>query len=196
MAGGSLFGSGSKLEDFMEIMHAAQAERIYAVADSIRYLSQTIRELSGTLGGVNINKLNAVVSRSQNTAPVQTGGGSYFESLMSGASSLWNNVTSLFTGGGNTQTTTRAVSPQKNYSVSPTTQPQYTGGGSQSQNVNVSAREMEKKLDAIITLLTNQSKKTAQIRFGARFIEEIQVELGAISDVYANVDNPKGKFLK
>jgi phage-related protein len=196
MVGGSLFGSGSKLEDFMEIMHAAQAERIYAVADSIRYLSQTIRELSGTLGGVNINKLNAVVSRSQNTAPVRTGGGSYFESLMSGASSLWNNVTSLFTGGGNTQTTTRAVSPQKNYSVSPTTQPQYTGGGSQSQNVNVSAREMEKKLDAIITLLTNQSKKTAQIRFGARFIEEIQVELGAISDVYANVDNPKGKFLK
>ena len=196
MAGASLLGSGSKLEDFMEIMHAAQAERIYAVADSIRYLSQTIRELSGVLGGVNINKLNAVVSKSQNTAPVQTGGSSYFGSLMSGASSLWNNFTSLFTGGGNTQTTTRAVSPQKNYSVSPTTQPQYNGGVSQSQNVNVSAREMEKKLDAIITLLTNQSKKTAQIRFGARFIEEIQVELGAMSDVNANVNNPRGRFIK
>lgn len=196
MAGGSLLGSGSKLEDFMEIMHAAQAERIYAVADSIRYLSQTIRELSGVLGGVNINKLNAVVSKSQNTAPVQTGGSSYFGSLMSGASSLWNNFTSLFTGGGNTQTTTRAVSPQRNYSVSPTTQPQYSGGVSQSQNVNVSAKEMEKKLDAIITLLTNQSKKTAQIRFGQKFIEEIQVELGALSDVNANVNNPRGRFIK
>ena len=55
---------------------------------------------------------------------------------------------------------------------------------------------MEKKLDAIITLLTNQSKKTAQIRFGARFIEEIQVELGAMSDVNANVNNPRGRFIK
>jgi len=198
MGGGSLLGSDSKLEDFMEIMHAAQADRIYAVADSIRYLSQTIRELNGTLNNVSINKLNAVVSRSQNTAPIQTGGGGggFFGSLMSNVSSLWNGFTSFITGNENKQTTSRAISPQRNYSVSSTTQPKYSGGDSQSQNVNVSAREMEKKLDAIITLLTNQSKKTAQIKFGERFIEEIRVELGAISDVYANVDNPKGKFLK
>ena len=55
---------------------------------------------------------------------------------------------------------------------------------------------MEKKLDTIIKILSSQSTQTAQIRFGEKFVEEVKVQLGRISDVDGNIDSARGRFIK
>jgi hypothetical protein len=88
------------------------------------------------------------------------------------------------------------TSPQRSFSVASTPgqaqQQQYT----QTQTTNPSTKEMEKKLDTIIKILSSQSTQTAQIRFGEKFVEEVKVQLGRISDVDGNIDSARGRFIK
>lgn len=195
MSSGIFGSSGSKFAEFMEIVHVADPGRIQAVANSIRTLAQAIRELNGAMGNFNTNKLNMVVSKTQNTTPIRPGGTGLWGDIKSGISSLWNSATSFFSGGSQ-QKSTRMSSPQKSFSVASTPgqaqQQQYT----QTQYSNPSTKEMEKKLDTIIKILSSQSTQTAQIRFGEKFVEEVKVQLGRISDVDGNIDSARGRFIK
>lgn len=195
MSSGIFGSSGSKFAEFMEIVHVADPGRIQAVANSIRMLTQAIRELNGVMGNFNTNKLNMVVSKTQNTTPIKTGGTDIWGSVTSGLSSLWNSATS-FLSGGSQQKSTKMTSPQRSFSVASTPgqaqQQQYT----QTQTTNPSTKEMEKKLDTIIKILSSQSTQTAQIRFGEKFVEEVKVQLGRISDVDGNIDSARGRFIK
>jgi hypothetical protein len=195
MSSGIFGSSGSKFAEFMEIVHVADPGRIQAVANSIRMLTQAIRELNGVMGNFNTNKLNMVVSKTQNTTPIQPGGTGVWGAIKSGVSSLWNSATS-FLSGGSQQKSTKMTSPQRSFSVASTPgqaqQQQYT----QTQTTNPSTKEMEKKLDTIIKILSSQSTQTAQIRFGEKFVEEVKVQLGRISDVDGNIDSARGRFIK
>lgn len=200
MALGMFSSSRSRFSDIMEIINSADPSRIYAVADGIRYLAASVRELSSSMNNLNVNKLNVAVSRTQNAAPIQTGGSAGFwgslksfgSSVYDMGSSVYNRVSSLFTGNNASQTTSRMSSPQQNYSVN-TARPQ--GSQGQTQTISVNTKEMEKKLDMLITLLTKQSTQTAQIKFGEKFVEEIKVQLGSLKDVSANVDNSRSRFI-
>ena len=195
MSSGIFGSSGSKFAEFMEIVHIADPSRIQAVANSIRMLTQAVRELNGAMGNFNTNKLNMVVSRSQNTAPIKTGGMDIWGSITSGFSSLWNTITSPFSGGSK-QTSTRMSSPQRSFSVASTPGQAQQQQSTQTQYSNPSTKEMEKKLDTIIKILSSQSTQTAQIRFGEKFVEEVKVQLGRISDVDGNIDSARGRFVK
>jgi phage-related protein len=200
MALGMFSSSRSRFSDIIEIINASDPSRIYAVADGIRYLAASVRELSTSMNNLNVNKLNVAVSRTQNAAPIQTGGSAGFwgslkslgSSVYDMGSSVYNRVSSFFTGNNASQNTSRMSSPQQNYSVN-TARPQ--GGQGQVQTVSVNTKEMEKKLDMLITLLTKQSTQTAQIKFGEKFVEEIKVQLGSLKDVSANVDNSRSRFI-
>jgi hypothetical protein len=195
MSSGIFGSSGSKFAEFMEIVHVADPGRIQAVANSIRMLTQAIRELNGAMGNFNTNKLNMVVSKTQNTTPIRPGGTSIWGDFKSGISNLWNSATS-FLSGGSQQKSTKMTSPQRSFSVASSPgqaqQQQYT----QTQTTNPSTKEMEKKLDTIIKILSSQSTQTAQIRFGEKFVEEVKVQLGRISDVDGNIDSARGRFIK
>jgi phage-related protein len=193
MALGMFSSSRSRFSDIMEIINASDPSRIYAVADGIRYLAASVRELSSSMNNLNVNKLNVAVSRTQNSAPIQTGGSpGFFDSLKNKVSSFGSSIYSFFTGNNTSQNTSRVSSPQQNYSVN-TARPQSSQG--QVQTVSVNTKEMEKKLDMLITILTKQSTQTAQIKFGEKFVEEIKVQLGSLKDVSANVDNSRSRFI-
>jgi hypothetical protein len=190
---GMFSSSRSRFSDIMEIINASDPSRIYAVADGIRYLAASVRELSASMNNLNVNKLNVAVSRTQNSAPIQTGGSpGFFDSLKNKVSSFGSSIYSFFTGNNTSQNTSRVSSPQQNYSVN-TARPQSSQG--QVQTVSVNTKEMEKKLDMLITILTKQSTQTAQIKFGEKFVEEIKVQLGSLKDVSANVDNSRSRFI-
>jgi phage-related protein len=193
MALGMFSSSRSRFSDIMEIINASDPSRIYAVADGIRYLAASVRELSSSMNNLNVNKLNVAVSRTQNSAPIQTGGSpGFFNSLKDKVSSFGSSIYSFFTGNNTSQNTSRVSSPQQNYSVN-TARPQSSQG--QVQTVSVNTKEIEKKLDMLITILTKQSTQTAQIKFGEKFVEEIKVQLGSLKDVSANVDNSRSRFI-
>lgn len=185
----SVFSNSGKLQVFFAITQTVDASKIVVLSNALFFMAKSIDAVANALNRVDINKLGKVSLKMQGQDQKQDTG--WFGSIARKLSSGYDKVKSWF--GGETSNPSISVNTPSYTPMSP-----FGKGNSQGQNqtVSVNTEVLEKKMDTIISVLNNLSSKTAQIKFGERFIEEVSIQLNGRRDLDATIDNSAGRMLK
>jgi hypothetical protein len=190
---GKMLGGESPLAQVQKLITSLNPEKLSLVSKSLLQISSALKQLSETIGGVDIDKLSKVMDK--------VGGTDTGSSVSKAVGSIVGSITSLFGGGESAKPAAQSVSPTTVSPVGTTNM-----GGSQKQSTNAASmggaapakdnsNVVAEKLDKLIAVLSAMSTQPTIIKIGERTIEEIKTTIDFKKAYNIGVDNSYARKL-
>ena len=190
---GKMLGGESPLAQVQKLITSLNPEKLSLVSKSLLQISSALKQLSETIGGVDIDKLSQVMDK--------VGGTDTGSSVSKAVGSIVGSITSLFGGGESAKPAAQSVSPTTVSPVGTTNM-----GGNQKQSTNAASmggaaptkdnsNVVAEKLDKLIAVLSAMSTQPTIIKIGERTIEEIKTTIDFKKAYNIGVDNSYARKL-
>lgn len=191
---GKMLGGESPLAQVQKLITSLNPEKLSLVSRSLLQISSSLKQLSETIAGVDIDKLSQVMDK--------VGGTDKGSSVSKAVGSIVGSITSLFGGGGESaKPAAQSVSPT---TVSPVGTSNMGGGQTQKSNASSmggaapakdNSNVVAEKLDKLISILGAMSTQPTVIKIGERTIEEIKTTIDFKKAYNIGVDNSYARKL-
>jgi hypothetical protein len=190
---GKLMGGEGPIAQIQKLMTSLEPSKMSSISKSLLEVSNSLKILADTINNMNVEKLSEVMEK--------VSGGGVGSKISNAVGSLVGGITSLFGGGSKESTGSQTANP---ISVSPTTAnaigtPQFAspiGQGSQNQSPMLSMANVEKKLDTLISVISDATNKPTVIKIGEKTVEEIKSQLDFKKAYNVAVDNSYGRMIQ
>jgi phage-related protein len=190
---GKLMGGEGPIAQIQKLMTSLEPSKMSSISKSLLEVSNSLKILADTINNMNVEKLSEVMEK--------VSGGGVGSKISNAVGSLVGGITSLFGGGSKESTGSQTANP---ISVSPTTAnaigtPQSAspiGQGSQNQSPMLSMANVEKKLDTLISVISDATNKPTVIKIGEKTVEEIKSQLDFKKAYNVAVDNSYGRMIQ
>jgi hypothetical protein len=186
-------GGEGPIAQIQKLMTSLEPSKMSSISKSLLEVSNSLKILADTINNMNVEKLSEVMEK--------VSGGGIGSKISNAVGSLVGGITSLFGGGSKESTGSQTANP---ISVSPTTAnaigtPQFAspiGQGSQNQSPMLSMANVEKKLDTLISVISDATNKPTVIKIGEKTVEEIKSQLDFKKAYNVAVDNSYGRMIQ
>ena len=188
---GKLMGGEGPLTQIQKLMTSLDPAKMSSVSKSLLEVSNSLKILTDTINNINVDKLSQVMEK--------VSGGGIGSKISGVVDSLVGGITSIFGGEESnkesvkTQTSSPvALSPTTPTSISSAqTNMQQTGPASAQSSISMV--NVEKKLDTLISVISDIANKPTIIKFGEKTVEEIKSVINFKKSYNVAVDNTYGR---
>jgi hypothetical protein len=179
---GGLMGGDSPLEMLTQISTKLDPEKLSATVLAIRALAdafQYFAEKTATLKDFDTDKLETIIQKMEEVRDAQSGG---IGGAITGAANAVTGFLGNIFGSSEKQTAQPVTAGGGSVAVAA------TGGGTNMANV-------EKKLDTLISVISQAANQPLVIKFGEKTVEEIKTQLNFKKATNIGVDKGYGKTI-
>jgi hypothetical protein len=181
---GKLFGGESPMEMVVKISDKLKPEKLSATAIAIRDLASAFKffaEETSKLANFDTNKLEEIIQKMEDVKDIENSG-ALSKSVAGVATAVTGFIGNLF-GSPEKQSTQPVSAGAGGGSVAVA-----TGGGTNMANV-------EKKLDTLISVISQAANQPLVIKFGEKTVEEIKTQLNFKKATNIGIDKGYGKTI-